>query len=254
MAYHCPSCGKEIGFGESICPNCKADVTGVWEQAAAPKNTGPKIAPGMGGVDMNIGSPFPMPSSNIGSPFPPPQGVKSSSNIGSPFPPAQNKEKSPFPSGNLDVNPFKSPVNSVSPFPPASQESKPFPPKVEEISSSTSSANAYLEIPSIGGKLPIQEGELRIGRDEIQGIATISLPDLNAYKNVSRKRENSEHFIIRNNNGNITIEDRGSTNGTYLGTDKITGTGPHSLKDGDKFIIPIEENGRMVQLEIILHK
>ena len=92
---------------------------------------------------------------------------------------------------------------------------------------------------------------MRIGRDEIQGVAKTALPDLNAYKNISRKRDNSEHFIIRNQNGNVQIEDRGSTNGTYIGSEKITGTGPRDLKDGDSFILPVEEFGKMVQLDLI---
>ncbi len=73
---------------------------------------------------------------------------------------------------------------------------------------------------------------------------------MNAYKNISRKRDNSEHCIIKNQNGNVKIEDRGSTNGTYIGSEKITGTGPRDLKDGDSFILPVEEFGKMVQLDI----
>ncbi len=242
--YHCPNCGYKIGFGESICPNCKSDVTNVWE--VAPKKDGPKIAPGMGGLDSS-----PFPPENKDSPFPPAEKADS------PFPPPENKD-SPFsPPASSSASPFP-PVSESSPF-PASQEptpfsspsgeSKPFPPAIDTPSAQTE--GPHLEISKIGGKIFIPEGELRIGRDEIQGAAKIALPDLNAYKNISRKRDNSEHFIIKNQNGNIKIEDRGSTNGTYIGSEKITGTGPRDLKDGDSFILPVEEFGKMVQLDII---
>ncbi|WP_371802025.1 FHA domain-containing protein [Candidatus Lokiarchaeum ossiferum] len=261
MAYHCPECGNEIGFGESICPNCKADVTGVWEQASSPKNSGPKVAPGMGGIDQNESSPFPPPAGgSLNSPFPPAAG-------NSPFPPAANmsspfaspKEKvekntsdigSPFPGSN-NMNPFAPSSEIASPFPPTPQESTPFPPTAPASSPFQQIQGPFLEIARIGGKIDIPEGELRLGRDEIQGVATIALPDLNAYKNISRKRTNSEHFILRKKGNVVTIEDRGSTNGTYMGTEKITGTNPRTLKNGDKIVLPIEEHGKMVQLEMI---
>jgi pSer/pThr/pTyr-binding forkhead associated (FHA) protein len=109
-----------------------------------------------------------------------------------------------------------------------------------------------LDIPQIGGKLYIDLGQpqMRIGRDEIQGCATKALPDLNAYKNISRVRPNSEHFIIHIAGGKVSIEDLHSTNGTYLGTTKLQGLPPQALKEGDKIILPIEEFGKMVQLEL----
>lgn len=114
-------------------------------------------------------------------------------------------------------------------------------------------STAYLEIPRIGAKImiPPNVSRFRIGRNEIQGAATQALPDLNAYKNISRKRENSEHFIIHCQNGQYSIEDIHSTNGTYIGTMKLgPGVPPQPLKDGDKIIVPVEEFGKMVQLEI----
>ncbi len=262
MAYHCPECGNEIGFGESICPSCKADVTGVWEQASTPINSGPKITPGMGGIDANAGSPFPPPAGgSSNSPFPPAVG-------NSPFPPEPTKASSPFSSpqggskneapdlgspfpGTDNLNPFAPSKNDSSPFPPASQESSPFPPTSPSASPFQPVPGPYLEIPKIGGRIDIPEGELRLGRDEVQGVATIALPDLNAYKNISRKRATSEHFLLRKNGNVVTIEDRGSTNGTYMGSEKITNAGPRTLKNGEKIVLPIEEHGKMVQLEMI---
>ncbi|MHA1764886.1 MAG: FHA domain-containing protein [Promethearchaeota archaeon] len=247
--YHCPNCGYKISFGESICPNCKSDVTNVWE--VTPKKDTPKVPPGMGGMDISSESPFPPATNN--SPFPPKEKSES------PFPAPANNSPFPPPAAS-DVQPFP-PASESSPFPSTPQESpfssptgdsKPFPPIEAQAIAQT--GGPYLEIPKIGGKIPIPEGELRIGRDEIQGVATKALPDLNAYKNISRKRENSEHFIIRNENGSIKIEDRGSTNGTYIGSEKITGNGPRELRNGDTFILPIEEFGKMVQLDIILRK
>ena len=240
--YHCPHCSQEIGFGESICPSCKADVTSVWEQVASPKNTGPKVIPGMGMADQAAASPFPPPSQSAGSPFPPLRGESRS-----PFPPPQAPASSPFPPP-VGISPFPP---ASSPFPPPQSTAVPFPPA---SSAPPLSKEPYLEIPRIGAKIPIpsKDPDFRIGRDEIQAAATSALPDLNAYRNISRKRPNSEHFIIHCQNGKYTIEDIHSTNGTYLGATKLgQGVAPQPLKDGDKIIIPIEELGKMVQLEIL---
>ncbi|MHA1585648.1 MAG: FHA domain-containing protein [Promethearchaeota archaeon] len=285
MSYHCPNCGKEISFGESICPNCQADVTNMWEQVSSPKNTGPKIVPGMGGMENPSPSPFPPISEPTNSPFPPSPGTENSpfpsapSNISSPFPtpnaeplkpsaptappfPSSNDQSSPFNSPSKQPSPFSSPtadqslpepnqqaqVNSTmpQPFPPTS-EAAPFPPNNQPAQVS----GPYLEIPRIGAKLIINENPFRIGRDEIQGAATKALPDLNAYRNISRKRPTSEHFIIHNNANQYSIEDTHSTNGTYVGTTKLgPGVPPQPLRDGEKIIIPIEEFGKMVQLEV----
>jgi pSer/pThr/pTyr-binding forkhead associated (FHA) protein len=97
------------------------------------------------------------------------------------------------------------------------------------------------------------------GREEIQAVATKALPDLNAYNNISRVRRDqsgkpySEHFIIHFADGEYKIEDQHSTNGSYLNNTKLKGLPPQPLKEGDKLILPIEEFGKMVQLELIFH-
>lgn len=267
MSYHCPNCNGEISFGESVCPHCHANVTDVWEMVSQPKESQPKVAPGMGTLDSSQNNPFPPPApSNAGSPFPPPSGgiqntpfPPASSNTGSPFPPPA-ESSTPFPPASQ--TPFPPPSNSASPFPPAQPSSSPFPPADQNSTGSAApvapvTSSAYLEIPRIGAKImiPPNTSRFRIGRDDIQGAATQALPDLNAYKNISRKRENSEHFIIHYQNGQYSVEDIHSTNGTYIGTMKLgPGVPPQHLKDGDKIIVPIEEFGKMVQLEIIFRK
>ncbi|MHA1613125.1 MAG: FHA domain-containing protein [Promethearchaeota archaeon] len=252
MTYHCPNCGSEISFGESICPSCKSNVTDVWEQTPQPKSTQPKVAPGMGTAIPNQNSPFPPPAqNNAGSPFPPP----AQNNAGSPFPPPNNNGAgSPFPpSPSPSSNPFPSSPSVSNSFPP-SNDGQAFPP-VQQSGPITPAV--YLEIPLIGAKIviPPTTNKFRIGRDEIQGAATKALPDLNAYKNISRKRDNSEHFIINLQNGIYSVEDIHSTNGTYLSTTKLgSGVPPQPLKDGDMIIVPIEEFGKMVQMEIFFRK
>lgn len=258
MAYHCPSCGSEISFGESICPNCNEDVTGLWERMNGPRKAQPKVLPGMGGMEGESPSPFPSPGQANASPFPPNKQAESTpfppNNQPEPFPPSNLSESPPFPSPNENNSPFPSPAMDetpqnipvqAQPFPPAN-ESTPFPPTNQNEGN-----KPYFEIPRIGGKLIINQTPFRVGRNEIKEIATKDLPDLNAYKNISRKRAESEHFIIHEKNGNYLIEDIHSTNGTYLGTTKLgPGVPPQQLKNGDKIIVPIEEFGKMVQLEI----
>src|SRR6056297_2428453 len=147
--YHCPECGAKIGFGESICPNCNADVNSVWENAASPKKNKPKVAPGMGGLDEgDEGSPFPPAEDQGDSPFPP-----AGDQGGSPFPPSneQGGGSSPFPSPSGDQDQGKAVPGTGtgedqggqgSPFPsPAGGDqssgnsgSKPFPPAPEASS------------------------------------------------------------------------------------------------------------------------
>lgn len=262
MTYHCPNCGKEVGFGESICPHCKSDVTSMWEQVSSPKKSTPKVTPGLGRMDGDQASPFPAPSSNgnnpfptpapaNSTPFPSPSGMESSpfpsapASSDSPFPPAPSIANSPFPSADNGTN-------EPAPFPPV-QDSQPFP-SATGTPMQVTTTGPFLEIPRIGGKLYITENPLRIGRDEIQGVATKALPDLNAYKNISRKRADSEHFIIHTLENQYTIEDIHSTNGTYLGTTKLgLGVPPQPLKSGDKIIIPLEEFGKMVSLELFFN-
>ena len=259
--YHCPSCGKDISFGESICPHCKADVTSVWEQASGPKKETPKIIPGTGGMPGGA-TPFPPPAG--GTPFPPPAG-------GTPFPPPAGA--TPFPPPAATPFPPPSPAPGTgAPFPPPSGSaplpppggSAPFPPPAgaapfpPATAAAPVSSKAFFDITRIGGTLNIpDQPDFYIGRDEIQGCATKALPDLNAYNNLSKVRKDpsgkvfKEHFIIHNKGNDYTIEDLHSTNGTYLGTTKLQGAGPQPLKDGDKVILPIEEFGKLVQLELI---
>jgi FHA domain len=256
--YSCPNCGAPIGFGEAICPSCKSDVTSVWEMASPKKDT-PKVAPGMGGLD-DQSSPFP-PAGGGASPFPPAGG----GGANSPFPPPAGGggANSPFPppagGGGTNSSPFPAPAAAASPFPPpAAGASKAFPPAAASPAAPAApTSGPHFDIPDIAGKLyiPLDKPSFHIGRDEIQGVATKALPDLNAYKNISRARSNntgvySEHFIIHVNQGKCSIEDQHSTNGTYLGTMKLKGMPAQPLKDGDKVILPIEEHGKMVQLEI----
>lgn len=261
--YNCPKCNKPVSFGEAICPNCKADVTSLWE-ANAPKKDSPKVVPGMGGMSGGA-SPFPpaagaspFPPAGGASPFPPAAGA---SPAASPFPPPAGgaPAASPFPpplGGAPTASPFPPPAGgapAASPFPPPAGGSAPFPPPAGVAATPAKpQSGPHLDIPQIGGKLYIDmaQSQIRIGRDEIQGCATKALPDLNAYKNISRVRPNSEHFILHVANGKVSIEDLHSTNGTYLGTTKLQGLGPQSLKEGDKIILPIEEFGKMVQLEL----
>src|SRR6056297_3510574 len=247
--YHCPKCGAKIGFGEAICPSCNADVTSVWDQASSPKKNKPKIAPGTGGMGGdqggNGGSPFPPAGGGGGggSPFPPAGGGGGSGGGGSPFPPAgggggSGSGGSPFPpagggggggsqpqdqqvpgtgsgsSSGSGASPFPSPAGGGSsgpkPFPPAGGSAQP--------AQQQPKSGPHFEIPRIDAELYIPEGENVYGRHEIQGIAKKALPDMNAYTNISR-----QHFYLKNENGKVTIEDKGSTNGTYLGAQKITG-------------------------------
>ena len=122
-----------------------------------------------------------------------------------------------------------------------------------------SNLGAFLEIPQIGGKLllPPNESKIHVGKRELKRSGTKPLADPNGFNSVSSVRKDAggnvikEQFIISNNNGQYNIQDLHSTNGTYLGSAALKQVGVQPLKDGDSIVIPIEENGSLVQLTMI---
>jgi hypothetical protein len=120
---------------------------------------------------------------------------------------------------------------------------------------------AYLEISQIGGiiNLPLKQTTFYIGKDEIKSVASKSLPDPKAYESISRVQRDpkgnviKEHFLLNNSNGSFTIEDRHSTNGTYIGSTNLKGAKPYKLKDGDQIILPVQEKGKLISLIIVFH-
>lgn len=117
---------------------------------------------------------------------------------------------------------------------------------------------AILEIPQFVGKIeiPSTQTEMHIGKQEIKNAVTVIPKDGKAFDQISSVRKDAqgqifkEQFIIYYKNGQYLIEDRGSTNGTYLGGQNLKGLKPQILNDGAVIILGIEDNGKMVQLQI----
>jgi len=88
-------------------------------------------------------------------------------------------------------------------------------------------------ISSDGNKLEIpRKDEVTIGReDPISDVyPDVDLTDLGGMdKGVSRK-----HAVIHRMGSDYTVEDMGSTNGTYVNKKKITPHAPQSIKPGDE--------------------
>jgi pSer/pThr/pTyr-binding forkhead associated (FHA) protein len=86
---------------------------------------------------------------------------------------------------------------------------------------------------SDGNKLEIpSKGEVVIGReDPISDVfPDLDLTDLGGMdKGVSRK-----HAVIHRSGPNYTVEDMGSTNGTYINKKKIQPHAPQTIKPGDE--------------------
>lgn len=121
--------------------------------------------------------------------------------------------------------------------------------------------SAYLFIPEIKGTIQLStEGVNHIGKREIVNSATVPIKT-NEFSTISSVRTDNlgevikEQFSIKFNTqqNQFLIEDRNSSNGTYLGEINLKQTGVQILNPGDKIIVPIEREGKLVQLEIIFH-
>jgi hypothetical protein len=118
---------------------------------------------------------------------------------------------------------------------------------------------AIFEIPQFAGKLiiPPSLSEFHIGKQDIRDAITIMPKDEHSFDPISSVRKDAqgtvlkEQFIIRYTKGSYTIEDRGSTNGTYLGSKVLKGQPPTALSDGMEIIIPIQDNNQLMQLKMI---
>ena len=120
----------------------------------------------------------------------------------------------------------------------------------------------YLEIPKIAGKIEIPNDQkiMYIGKREIKNSIVKNLSDPRAFDSISSVRTDKDtgavikqQFIISKVKDNYYIEDPNSSNGTYLGGSKLKQNPPVPLKNGDEIIVPIEENGKLIQLKIYFH-
>lgn len=93
--------------------------------------------------------------------------------------------------------------------------------------------------PSDGHEFEIQEGNNLVGRWDPDDVAfpEIDLEQVDEEAKVSRK-----HCVIDRRGEQVTIEDVGSKNGTYINkSHKLEPGAPYTLKDGDEILI-----GRLV--------
>jgi Zn-dependent protease len=118
---------------------------------------------------------------------------------------------------------------------------------------------ALLEIPQFAGTIIIPSTviDFHIGKQEIRESISIPLKDDKVFDPISSVRKDArgdiikQHFIIHKTNQFYTIEDLGSTNGTYIRNINIKGLGPKPLNDGTEIVIPIQENNQLIQMKLI---
>jgi serine/threonine-protein kinase len=141
---------------------------------------------------------------------------------------------------HVSESPFYQPANvtSVGIPPFADDESDDENPSVEAEKSDNKNVHAGLVIErgnSVGKEFVLVSDETYIGRwDADNGV--FPDVDLDAYDNEAKVSRRHARIILKN--GIYTIEDLGSTNGTYVnrGRRLIPGT-PHRLNDGDEIIV-----------------
>ncbi|MHA1510596.1 MAG: site-2 protease family protein [Promethearchaeota archaeon] len=117
----------------------------------------------------------------------------------------------------------------------------------------------YLEIPKIAGKFEIPNDQkiIYIGKREIKNCVVKQLSDPRAFDSISSVRTDKDtgaiikqQFIISKVKDKYFIEDPNSSNGTYLRGVNLKQNPPAPLKNGDEIIVPIEENGELIQLKM----
>jgi len=104
--------------------------------------------------------------------------------------------------------------------------------EVGEVFDKTAGAQLVLETPD-GNTLEIPEkDEIVIGREDpiSEVFPDVDLTGLDGMENgVSRK-----HAVIHRAGADYTVEDMGSTNGTYINKKKIQPHSPQTIKPGDE--------------------
>jgi Zn-dependent protease len=115
---------------------------------------------------------------------------------------------------------------------------------------------AFLEISKFKGQIALTEKKVYIGKDELARSAQIpfDLEILNSVSSVRRSKSGKVvkyHFLISFKKDHWEIEDSMSTNGTFVQGRNLKGAGRVILKDGAEIIVPIDEQGRKMQLKII---
>ena len=120
----------------------------------------------------------------------------------------------------------------------------------------------YLEIPKIEGKIEIPNDQniIHIGKREIKNCVVKQLSDPRAFDSISSVRTDKDtgaiikqQFIISKVKDKYFIEDPNSSNGTYLRDVNLKQKPPAPLRNGDEIIVPIEENGELIQLKMYFH-
>jgi FHA domain-containing protein len=138
---------------------------------------------------------------------------------------------------------------SLTPFPitpfPGTEPAKP------QISS------AYLEFPLLKSKLSLEFNDsiVQLGRQDLMNIqSSVKIPD-DFYSPILEKYEGTqtEHCIIEQPEKNTFIlKDRNNSQKTFFNNTFVTSEG-HSIKDGDKFILPVLINNQTSSLDVIFH-
>src|SRR5512136_2061716 len=117
---------------------------------------------------------------------------------------------------------------------------------------------AYLVIPRLKGRIDLTSPVIYLGKKEIQQadnthMSSAFFDAISSVKQDVSGKVIKEQCILRLHQGKYTVEDLHSTNGTYLGSTNLKYSPPVTLKDGDQIIIPVEENGQLVQLILEFH-
>jgi hypothetical protein len=105
-----------------------------------------------------------------------------------------------------------------------------------EINGPTSAQIVALQIRGVTQRLYFEEGTaLTLGRVDLAN-PDMSRFDLTAFggheRGVSR-----EHCVLRYEEGQLTITDLGSSNGTQVNRERLAANQPHKLRDGDELTL-----------------
>jgi hypothetical protein len=99
-------------------------------------------------------------------------------------------------------------------------------------SSRKTKAHAYLETDT-GQTFPLESDSIMIGRKDVKRgvLVDVDLSPLDSRKIISRK-----HALLEEKNGQWTLTDQGSVNGTWLNGHQLPARDAYPIQDGDEIV------------------
>ena len=215
---YCDGCGAKLNAAAAEAPPAAAD--GSEAPAAAP----PK-APAAEAGEVTVGAPEEHAGAVVEAGAQPSAGNAPSAVGGAPAgepEPATAAPPSETPTG--EIKPPEAQAAAAAPAPEPAAEGAPFKAKLQIVRGGRK-----------GHEFPLEDGNNLVGRWDPE---TGAFPEVDLDQDDPEAKISRKHALIRLEGGNITVEDIGSLNGTYVNRQpRLMPGNPVEIKTGDEIII-----------------